>query len=73
MKSRCPQSVSSDVAMTYENADPTLTDLLTDMARIDPDLAFMVRAWPTLSEQAKAAILAVVKIPNHNPSATECR
>ena len=60
MKSRCPLSASDAPATAYDNADLKLTALLTDIARIDPDLASVVEAWPTLTEQAKADVLTVI-------------
>ena len=73
MKSRCTQSASDDAATTYDYADSTLTALLTDIARIDPELASVVRAWPTLTEQAKADVVAVINSSKQRHSATECK
>ena len=36
-------------------------------------VASLVRAWPTLSEQAKADVLAVINASQQEQSATECK
>ena len=70
---RCSESVTDDAVTSYPDADQPLTALLTDIARIDPDLASIVRAWPALSEQAKADVLAVINASQQGHSATECK
>ena len=69
-----PRESASDGATTsYDDADPALTALLTDIARIDPDLAGLVEVWSILSEQVRADILAVVTASQQVHSATECK
>ena len=50
---------------TYENGADRLSALLgafaAEIAPDAPDLADLIRAWPTLSEAARAAVLATVK------------
>ena len=60
LKGRCSDDVSDDGATTHDDDDQALTDLLTYFSRKWPDLVPVVRAWPALSEQARAAILTVV-------------
>ncbi len=73
LQNRCPESGTDDPATTYDEADQALTALLTDIARIEPDLASVVRAWPTLSELAKADVLTVINASQQRHSATECK
>ena len=68
---RCHEFVTHDDATTYDDGDPRLTDLLTDVARVYPDLAAIVEAWPTLSEPAKGAILTIVELGGQHQSAKE--
>ena len=66
-------SANDAITTTYDNPDPELTALLTDIGRIDPDLASVMRAWPTLSKQARADVLAVINASQQGQSATECK
>jgi hypothetical protein len=43
-----------------ENSDFSAL-LAPELARIDPDLARIVAAWPTLAEPIRRAMLALVK------------
>ena len=61
LQNRCQKSVRRDNKTTYDNTDPVLTDLLTDISRIDPDLAVVVKAWPELPEPVRVGIVAMVK------------
>jgi hypothetical protein len=44
-----------------ESADSACRALCRNIAEIDPDLANLVTAWPTLPEPIKAGIAAMVK------------
>ncbi len=70
---RCSKPVSDGPATTYDTTDPKLTALLTYIRRVYPDLAAIVKAWPTLSEQAKADVLTVINASQQQQSATECK
>ena len=66
---RSPESVSDTAATTYGNADPALTDLLTDFSRKWPDLAAVISAWPDLPEAVRAGIVAMVRTVSDGPTA----
>ena len=70
---RCPKPVSEGATTSYDDADPTLTDLLTELDRESPGLARVVRAWPALPPELKAAVVAIIETAARNQSATECR
>ena len=48
LQNRCHDPASSAPTMTYDDGDPRLTDLLTELDRESPELARVVRAWPAL-------------------------
>ena len=58
---RCPKSVTSDGATSYEPSDPALTDLLTAFSGKDPELAAVISAWPGLPEAVRARIVGLVE------------
>ncbi len=73
LKGRSDRTVTSEHTTTYDNSDPALTALLTDIARIDPNLAAIVRSWLTLTEQARADILAIVQASKQGQGAKRCK
>ena len=59
---RCSTIASDEKTTTYENADPVLTDLLTAVEGESPELAELIRTWPTLPEAIRTSILVIAKV-----------
>jgi len=56
-----PKSVKSTPAKTCDKAEDCLGVLLGVLERENPDLADLVRAWPSLPYPIRAAILVLVE------------
>lgn len=73
LQNRCHDPASSAPTTTYDDGDPRLTDLLTELDRESPELARVARAWPALPPDLKAAVVAIIETATRNQSATQCK
>ncbi len=67
---RCHADVTAETTNDCESRDSVLPDSLPDSLQSDPDLASIVRAWPTLPEPIRAGILATVRAVGGGTSET---
>ena len=61
LKGRCTKSGSDDEASTYDDPTNRLGVLLGVLAELEPELAVVMQAWPTLPEAIRSGILAMVQ------------